>query len=56
MFPVNLLMFPNMRLAWAALEGVFKEHRGRTRSLLLLEILGRETAVEIDARLLQRVN
>ena len=41
---------------FAALEGVFKEHRGRTRSLLLLEILGRETAVEIDARLLQRVN
>ena len=41
---------------FAALEGVFKEHRGQTRSLLLLEILGRETAVEIDARLLQRVN
>jgi transcriptional antiterminator RfaH len=41
---------------FAALEGVFKEHRGRTRSLLLLEILGRETAVEIDARLLQRVS
>jgi transcriptional antiterminator RfaH len=41
---------------FAALEGVFKEHRGRSRSLLLLEILGRETAVEIDARLLKRVN
>ena len=41
---------------FAALEGVFKEHRGQTRSLLLLEILGRETAVEIDARLLQRVS
>ena len=41
---------------FAAVEGVFKEHRGRSRSLLLLEILGRETAVEIDARLLQRVN
>ena len=41
---------------FAALEGVFKEHRGRARSLLLLEILGRETAVEIDARLLQRAN
>ena len=41
---------------FAALEGVFKEHRGRTRSLLLLEILGRETAVEIDTRLLQRAN
>ena len=41
---------------FAALEGVFKEYRGRTRSLLLLEVLGRETAVEIDARLLQPVN
>ena len=41
---------------FAALEGVFKEHQGRTRSILLLEILGREAAVEIDARLLQRVN
>ncbi len=38
------------------LEGVFKEHRGQSRSLLLLEILGRETAVEIDERLLQQVN
>ncbi len=40
---------------FAEVEGVFKEHRGRTRSLLLLEILGRQTAVEIDVRLLQRV-
>ena len=40
---------------FAALEGVFEEHRGRNRSLLLLEILGRETAVEIDAQLLHRV-
>lgn len=39
----------------AALEGVFKEHRGASRSLLLLDILGRETAVEVDARLLQRI-
>jgi transcriptional antiterminator RfaH len=41
---------------FAALEGVFKEHRGRSRSLLLLQILGRETAVEVDLRSLQRVN
>jgi transcriptional antiterminator RfaH len=40
----------------AALEGVFKERQGRTRSILLLDILGRETAVKIDARLLQRIN
>ena len=41
---------------FAALEGVFKERRGRTRSLLLLEIFGRETAVEIDARMLRRAD
>ena len=41
---------------FAALEGVFEERRGRTRSLLLLEILGRKTAVEIDARMLQRID
>ena len=41
---------------FAELEGIFREHRGRDRSLLLLEILGRETAVEIDARFLQRVS
>ena len=41
---------------FAALEGVFREHRGRDRALLLLEILGRETAVELDARFLQRAS
>lgn len=41
---------------FTALEGVFKELRGANRSLLLLEILGRETAVEIDARFLQPAN
>ena len=41
---------------FAALNGVFKEHQGRTRSLLLLDILGRETAVEIDTRSLQRAS
>ena len=41
---------------FANLEGIFKEHLGRTRSLLLLEVLGRETVVEIDARMLQRVS
>lgn len=40
----------------AALEGVFKERRGRCRSLLLLNILGQETLVDIDARMLQRVD
>ncbi|MFK8030323.1 MAG: transcription termination/antitermination NusG family protein [Gammaproteobacteria bacterium] len=36
---------------FADMEGVFQEHRGETRSLLLLEILGRKTTVEVDARL-----
>ena len=40
---------------FTALEGVFQEHRGQTRSLLLIEILGQQTAVEVDPRLLQRV-
>ena len=39
---------------FAALEGVFKEHRGRNRSLMLLDILGRKIAVDINTRLLQR--
>lgn len=40
----------------AALEGVFKEHRGRNRSLMLLEILGRKIAVDINRRFLQRAS
>ena len=40
----------------ASLEGVFREHQGRTRSILLLEILGREATVKIDSRLLQRIH
>jgi len=39
-----------------ALEGVFKEHRGQTRSLLLIEMLGRQTAVEIDSRLVKKAD
>ena len=41
---------------FASLEGVFKEHKGQTRSILLLDILGRQASVKIDPRLLQRVN
>lgn len=40
---------------FAALEGIFGEHRGQNRSLLLLEILGRRTSVEVDSRSLRRV-
>lgn len=39
---------------FAALEGIFQERRGRTRSLMLLEFLGREIQVDIDTQLLQR--
>ena len=41
---------------FASMEGVFKEHHGEVRSLMLLDILGRKAAVKIDAGLLQRVN
>jgi transcriptional antiterminator RfaH len=41
---------------FSALEGIFKEHRGGHRSLMLLEILGRKIAVDINTRLLQRVD
>jgi len=41
---------------FATLEGIFKERRGRTRSLMLLEILGRKTEVHISSRLLQRAD
>jgi transcriptional antiterminator RfaH len=41
---------------FAALEGIFKEHRGGHRSLMLLEILGRKIAVDINTRLLQRAD
>tara|TARA_R110002072_G_scaffold30912_1_gene95921 strand:- start:139 stop:552 length:414 start_codon:yes stop_codon:yes gene_type:complete len=40
----------------ASLEGVFKEPQGPTRSMLLLNILGRQAPVNIEARLLQRAN
>lgn len=39
----------------APLEGIFREHRGQRRSLLLLEILGRNTSVEVDSRALRRI-
>ena len=41
---------------FAALEGIFKEHRGGQRSLMLLEIFGRKIAVAINTRLLQRAD
>ena len=41
---------------FAALEGVFGEHRGRNRSFLLLEILGRRTPVEVESQSLRKLN
>jgi transcriptional antiterminator RfaH len=41
---------------FAAMEGVFKEHHGEVRSLMLLDILGRKSVVNLDVGLLQRVN
>ena len=41
---------------FAAIEGVFKEYRGASRSILLLDILGQNTAVEVDVRLLRKAN
>ena len=38
----------------SGLEGVLKEHRSETRSLLLLKMLGTETTLEVDSMLLQR--
>ena len=40
---------------FAGLEGVLKEHRGKTRSLLLLKMLGTETTLEVDSLLLHGV-
>ncbi len=40
---------------FAGLEGVLKEHRGETRSLFLLQMLGTETTLEVASQLLQRV-
>lgn len=41
---------------FAALEDISKERRGRARSLLLLDILGHNIAVDINTRLLQRAD
>lgn len=39
----------------AGLEGLFREHKGATRALLLMNLLGTESTVEVDAMLLQRI-
>ncbi len=39
----------------AGLRGILQEHCSQTRSILLLEILGRETTVEVDSLLMQKL-
>ena len=40
----------------AGVSGVVQEETGEHRVLILMELLGRPTAVEVDALILQRVS
>ena len=40
---------------FAGAEGILEEHHGERRALLLMELLGRQTPVEVDALLLQKI-
>ena len=40
----------------AGLEGIFRERKGATRALLLAQLLGTESTVEVDALLLQKAS
>ena len=56
--PVSLNSGDKVRIfdgPFVGLEGVLKEDRSETRSLLLLKMLGGETTIEVDSLLLQRV-
>ena len=39
----------------SGLEGIFRENRGEARALLLMTLLGRESAVEVEALHLQKL-
>lgn len=39
----------------AGIQGIFKERKGEKRALLLMELLGTESTVEVDTLLLQKV-
>ncbi|MFC1740309.1 transcription/translation regulatory transformer protein RfaH [Pseudomonadota bacterium] len=39
----------------AGIRGIFKERKGEKRALLLMELLGTESTVEVDTLLLQKV-
>lgn len=40
---------------FAGAEGILEAHRGERRALLLMELLGRQSPVEVDSLLLQRI-
>ena len=40
---------------FAGLQGIFKERKGEKRALLLMELLGTESTVEVDTLLLQKM-
>jgi transcriptional antiterminator RfaH len=40
---------------FAGIEGIFRERKGVARALLLVEMLGTQSTVEVDALLLQKV-
>ncbi len=40
----------------ASIEGILKAHTGEQRALILMEMLGTQSTVEVDSMLLQRVS
>ncbi len=55
--PVDLQLGDRVRVfdgPLAGAEGVLKQRSGEVRSLILMNILGRETTLEVDSLLLQR--
>jgi transcriptional antiterminator RfaH len=55
--PVALVKGDRVRVfdgPFAGAEGVLQERSGEARSLVLLEVLGRQTTLEVDSLLLQR--
>ena len=40
---------------FAGIEGIFKERKGENRALLMMEMLGTESTVEVDSMLLRAV-
>lgn len=41
---------------FAGIEGIFSQHKGQDRALLLMSMLGTETTVEVSTMLLQKVS